>query len=57
MALGGMVACVGAGSIELGGGAEIDPNIYFGTYMCLICTLLIASIWMNRELEPEIILH
>jgi hypothetical protein len=57
MALGGIVACLGAGTIELKGGDDLDPNLYFGTYMGLICTLLLASIFMNRELEPEIILH
>jgi hypothetical protein len=57
MALGGIVACLSAGSIELNGGDDIDPNIYFGTYMGLICTLLIASIWMNQDLEPEVILQ
>lgn len=57
MALGGIVACVSAGFIELNGGDDIDPNIYFGTYMGLICTLLIASIWMNKDLEPEAVLE
>jgi len=57
MALGGIVACLSAGSIELNGGDDIDPNIYFGTYMGLICTLLIASIWMNEDLEPEVVLQ
>ena len=57
MALGGIVACLSAGSIELKGGDDIDPNIYFGTYMGLICTLLIASIWMNEDLEPEVVLQ
>ena len=57
MAIGGIVACVGAGSIELSGGDDIDPNLYFGTYMGLIFCLLLSSIWMNKDLEPEIILQ
>lgn len=56
-ALGGMTACLTAGGIEIQGGDDIDPNIYFGTYMGLICLLLIASIFLNRDLEPEVILH
>ena len=55
-ALGGITACLGAACIELqGAGDDLDPNIYFGTYMGLIFLLLIASIFLNRELEPEII--
>ena len=57
MALGGITACTGAGFIELTNDEELDPNIYFGSYLGLICLLLIASIFMNTELEPEIILH
>jgi MFS family permease len=57
MALGGILACSGAGFIELSNDEELDPNIYFGTYLGLICILLIASIFMNSELEPELILH
>ena len=57
MALGGILACLSAGSIELNGGDDIDPNIYFGTYMGLICTLLLASIGMNEDLEPEVVLQ
>lgn len=56
-ALGGFTACITAGAIEINGGDDIDPNIYFGTYMGLICLLLIASICLNRDLEPEIIMH
>jgi hypothetical protein len=57
MALGGILACLSAGSIELNGGDDIDPNIYFGTYMGLICTLLLASVGMNEDLEPEVVLQ
>jgi hypothetical protein len=57
MALGGIVACGSAGFIELQNDDDLDPNVYFGTYMGLICLLLIASIFMNTKLEPEIILH
>jgi len=56
MALGGIIACASAGFIELQNDDDLDPNIYFGTYMGLICILLIASIFMNTKLEPEIIL-
>jgi Ni/Fe-hydrogenase subunit HybB-like protein len=57
MACGGIVACTSAGFIEFTGDEDLDPNIYFGTYMALICLLLLASIFMNNDLEPEIILH
>jgi len=53
-ALGGIIACVSAGSIEIQDG-KTDPNFYFGTYGFLILCLLIASIFLNRALEPEII--
>lgn len=54
MAFGGVVACVSAGFIELQDG-KTDPNVYFGTYGGLILMLLIASIFLNKALEPEII--
>ena len=56
-AIGGIIACCAAGSIELSAseGDEIDPNWYFGTYAFLISILLVASIYLNRALEPEII--
>lgn len=56
-ALGGIIACTSAGFIELSDGKNVDPNVYFGTYAGLIAILLLASIWLNRELEPEIILQ
>lgn len=56
-AFGGAIACTIAGFIELGDGKDVDPNVYFGTYAFLILILLIASIFLNRDLEPEIILH
>jgi len=56
-AIGGIIACCSAGSIELSSseGEQIDPNWYFGTYAVLISILLVASICLNRALEPEII--
>jgi preprotein translocase subunit Sec61beta len=56
-AFGGILACTAAGLIELddGNGKDIDPNIYFGIYGFLISILLVASIFLNRTLEPEII--
>jgi hypothetical protein len=57
LAFGGILACVSAGFIEYTGDEGLDPNIYFGTYAGLICLLLLASIFMSNELEPEVILH
>ena len=56
-AFGGGLACTIAGFIELGDGKDVDPNWYFGVYAFLIFILLIASIFLNRDLEPEIILR
>ena len=36
---------------------DYDPNILFGTYCGIIAILLIASIFLGRHYEPEIILH
>lgn len=55
-ACGGAIACTIAGFIELGDGKDVDPNWYFGVYAFLIFILLVASIFLNRDLEPEIIL-
>jgi hypothetical protein len=56
-AFGGIVACTSAGFIELNGeNQEIDPNFYFGTYAGLIFFLLLASIFLNKHLEPEVVL-
>lgn len=54
--LGGAIACTIAGCIELNDGKDVDPNWYFGIYAFLIFVSLIASIFLNRNLEPEIIL-
>jgi len=55
-AVGGIIACICAGSIELNPNEEeVDPNWYFGTYGFLILILLITSIFLNRRHEPEII--
>lgn len=56
-ASGGITACCSAGLMGLFGGEELDPNVYFGTYMGIICLLLISAIFLNREFEPELILH
>ena len=56
-AFGGIIACTIAGFLELGDGKDVDPNFYFGIYAFLIFVLLMASIFLNRDLEPEIILH
>ena len=57
-ALGGIIACAIAGFIQLlENRIVVDPNFYFGTYAFLIVVLLIASITLNRNLEPEIILR
>jgi hypothetical protein len=55
-AMGGIIACSAAGTIELDDGKDVDPNWYFGIYAGLIFILLIAAILLNRELEPELIL-
>lgn len=55
-AIGGIVACVCAGLIELNNDNDYDPNILFGVYIGIISILLIASIFLNRDLEPEVIL-
>ena len=54
---GGVLACVTAGTMVMLGGAEIDPNVYFGIYMSIIALLLISSIFLSKEWEPEIIIH
>lgn len=56
-ACGGAIACSVAGFIELGDEKDVDPNLYFGVYAFLIFVLLIASVFLNRDLEPEIILR
>ena len=56
-AFGGIIACVSAGCIELDDGKDVDPNVYFGTYAGLIFLLFIAAIFLNKKLEPEIILQ
>lgn len=57
-AAGGLIACIIAGSIELeDNGKNVDPNFYFGVYTFLIFILLLASIFLNRNLEPEFILR
>lgn len=53
-ALGGIIACISAGFIELQEGNK-EPNIYFGIYGSLVLMLMIASIFLNKALEPEII--
>ena len=55
-ACGGVVACSCAGFIELSYEDDYDPNILFGVYIAIITVLLIASFFLNRDLEPEIIL-
>jgi hypothetical protein len=55
-ALGGIIACSTAGTIELDDGKDVDPNVYFGTYAGLIFCLLVTSIFLNKKLEPELIL-
>jgi hypothetical protein len=54
--MGGIVACLCAGFIELNYEHDYDPNILFGVYIGIISVLLIASIFLNRNLEPEVIL-
>jgi hypothetical protein len=54
--MGGIVACVCAGFIELNYENDYDPNILFGVYIGIITVLLIASIFLNSNLEPEVIL-
>ena len=54
---GGILACISAGTMVLFGGKDLDPNAYFGTYLGILILLLISSIFLNRNFEPEIILH
>jgi hypothetical protein len=35
---------------------KIDPNIFFGIYAAIIAILLIASLTLNYNLEPDIVL-
>lgn len=56
-ALGGIVACVSAGFIEMTCDNDYDPNILFGVYAGIIAILLIASIFLNYYHEPEVILR
>lgn len=52
-ALGGIIACSAAGTIELQEGeSDIDPNVYFGTYAALMVCLLVTSIFLNKKYEP-----
>lgn len=53
--LGGIIACISAGLIEIDDGRDVDPNFYFGTYAALIVGLLIAAICLNSLNEPEIV--
>jgi len=46
-----------AGFIELNGEKDFDPNVFFGIYAGLIIILLIASIFLEKGHEPEIILR
>ena len=55
-ALGGLTACVSAGFIELDDGKDVDPNVYFGGYAGLMVFLFLASVFLNRKLEPEVLL-
>ena len=56
-ASGGITACCAAGMMQLLGGDDLDPNVYFGTYLGLICLVLVSAIFLNRDFEPEFILH
>jgi hypothetical protein len=56
-AIGGLIACLTAAFIELKDNQNLDPNIFFGIYASFIIILLIVSIFLNRDLEPEVILE
>ena len=55
-AFGGIIGCMSAGFIELEDGNDLDPNVYFGTYAGLIFIVLISSVFLSQQMEPEIIL-
>lgn len=38
-------------------GSATDPNIFFATYAGLILILLVAAIYLNPDLEPEVVLQ
>ena len=54
-ALGGLLACIIAGSIEYDQSRAVDPNWYFGAYAGLVTILLVAAVFLDRVNEPEII--
>ena len=55
-AFGGLIACSVAGFIELYYTEKFDPNIFFGIFAFLIFVLFISTLYLNRNLEPEIVL-
>jgi hypothetical protein len=55
-AIGGLTACLIAASLEYQDQKKIDPNIFFGIYASIIAILLIASLSLNYNLEPDIVL-
>ena len=52
-ASGGITGCCTAGLLELYCGDDMDPNVYFGTYMSLIILLLLSSIFLRRKKLDE----
>lgn len=56
-ALGGMIGCGVAGTIQASSNKNLNPNIYFGVYTGLIVLMFSATLLLNRNLEPEIVLR
>lgn len=55
-AFGGLIACGLAGFIELYYTETFDPNIFFGIFAFLIFIQFLSTLYLNRNLEPEIVL-
>ena len=55
-AIGGIVACIGAGFIDMNEDG-VEPNYFFGAYALLMLIICITSFFLNRDLEPELILQ
>ena len=51
-----MIGCGFAGAIQSNSNKTINPNIYFAVYTALIAIMFVAVLFLNRNLEPEVVL-
>ena len=56
-ALGGIIGCGFAGAIQGNSSKNLNPNIYFAVYTLIIILMFSATLLLNRNLEPDIILR